>query len=673
MAQFNRKEKTVNLPKRMGKNGDLPDNAEDWVAYINKAHDSGLVDRTKYEFAWALNLAYYSGLQSMTFNARTKMLEIPKEDVSPLVVNRISAFVDSRHAKLTKSRPTARVIPDTQDIVDQRAARYADQALAHLWRSTDVDAEYDRAIKLMLICGVSFIEGLWDAQIGDYVTEIKKSKDGMDLLLSDEMEIQEEKTFLGDIATTGMTPFSIIPANDMIPDIKNQPYIIKRSHHPVMDIEHMFPNLKGKVQKSSKHENRTEYEKMVQRLGNHLFSSPSDSGGHGANDTLNTEALIKTFWMRPNHQYEQGVVAVVVGDQLAMIDKWPDDYGKKNVYPIVKLQEHEDGFHFFPPSTVERVIPIQRHYNRYRQQLAKNVQLMSNPKYLLAKGAQVLEDSLTDEEGEVVEYNPAAPAPAQMAIAPIPNYVIEHGRELIVDFRDVAQTRELSTNPIPGLTAGVAIQTAAELSDEPLGPIVRRLSRSMERLAGIHMMLIDQNYEEKRKIKILGQDGEVGVQWLSSADFRNQTDVHVEIESMFPSMRSGQRQTLLDLWDRRLIDDPAKVLKAFRYGTFETILEGNDRLEDTVHIGINMLKRGKAPVVMMQDNHLLWVKELSKWIQSPDFLRLIPERKQAAIDIMQQHLEMVMQQMPNQAQPMEQQNQAAVGQPQGAAVPEGGA
>ena len=50
---------------------------------------------------------------------------------------------------------------------------------------------------------------------------------------------------------------------------------------------------------------------------------------------------------------------------------------------------------------------------------------------------------------------------------------------------------------------------------------------------------------------------------------------------------------------------------------------------------------------------------------------MIPERKQLAINVLQAHMQYLLQSMPNQGQPAPQQNQAAVGTPFGPAVTAG--
>jgi hypothetical protein len=273
-------------------------------------------------------------------------------------------------------------------------------------------------------------------------------------------------------------------------------------------------------------------------------------------------------------------------------------------------------------------------------------------------------------EGEIVEYNAAVPEPHQAQIAPMPNYVTNFTDELIRDFRDAGGQREASVAPPPSLTAGVALQVSAELADEIIGPILKRMSRSMSLVANQQLLLMHEEWTEPRRIIVLGEGDRARVEWLQATDFKNATDVYIEVESLFPDFRGAKQQRLFDLWDRRIIQDPKTFLRALRYGTFDMLMEEEEKAQDRVYLDIQKIKRGKTPEITPFDNHVLYVKELSKFIQTPEFLKLIPERKQLAIQAMQSHLGALMQNLPNQGEVAPQQNQAAVGSPFGPVVPQ---
>lgn len=662
-------EPKLKVPKKSYKKGDLPTTADEWVKYINEEHDRRINERRKYEFQWVVNLAYYLGYQHLLFNPSTGLLELPREMKQPLTINRIGSFVESRHAKLTKNRPVARVIPNTTDHEDKNAAKNADRALMHLWRKIGMEGKYDRLIMQMLICGTAFMKNVWDPFSGDVIEDYAKGTVPDEIYFNDEGEIEMDQIFMGEIASLPLSPFAFLPASDSVPELRDQESVIERATLSHAYLETIYPHLRGELKKDTPESIRTQYEDIVQRLASPVFSSTGKLY-EKKKDSLNSVSLVKTFMMKPNYQYEDGIVAVVVGDQLAMIDKFPNDFGE-NIYPYVKFFEKEDGFHFWNQSTIERLIPIQKAYNKLKQKKLNNASLMANGKWMLPKGSQVIDEALTDEEGEVIEYNPAVPEPHQAAIAPLPNYVSELANELVVDFRDAGGQRESSVTPPPNVTAGVAMQIAAELSDENINPIIRRLGRSMELVANQQLLLMDQEYIEPRKIKILGSGNEFGAVWMSQADFRHHTDVHIEIESMFPDFRGAKRQTLLDIWDRRLVEDPKKILKAFHYGSFDALLEEDEKTDDIVWLEIQRIKKGKEPEINPFDNHMAHVKALTQWVQSPEFLRLIPERKQLALQVLQARVGFVMQQMPAMGEPMAQQNQAAVNTPSGPAKPVG--
>lgn len=662
--------RVVNLPKVPADSG-LPKKEEDWARYIRRLHDEGLARRRRYEFQWVINLSYYLGYQELLLNTGTGIIEIPKEYRNPIHVNRVGSFIESRHAKITKNRPQSRVFPNSTEPADKHAAKASDDLLRHLWRAIDMDQQYDRLTMLELLCGTSFMKTVWDPLAGDIIKQPVKhatdTEDEFEVELTDDGSVAEEEVFLGEISCRARSTFNLVVPDENTPDIRDQEWVIERSHMTSAEITRIWPHLEGKIAKKFFDDELTEYEKTIDRMASPLFKS-SMKAGADTPDKFNSRALGIEIWFKPNFYFPDGLMAVVIGNEIAVMDKFPHDYGK-NKYPYVKFSEKEDGYHFYPQATIERLIPVQRAINRLKQHKLRSTFLMANPKWLLAKGSQVSEDSLTDEVGEVVEYNPSVPAPKPAEIAPLPAYVSNFGEELIRDFRDVGGQRESTVTPPPNLTAAVALQVAAEQADEVVGPIVRRQTRGMELVAEQQLRIANAEYSEPRKIKILGEHNRVMISYLSGMDLKHHFDVHIEIESMIPDFRGSKRQTLLELWDRRIIQDPQKILNAFRYGMFEEVLEEEEKNLETVEMDIAVMKKGKAPAIFPAQNHLLYVRELTKFIQTPEFLALIPERRELFLQVLQAHLGFVQQQMPQ--GPMPQTNQAAVGTPFGPQKPAG--
>lgn len=648
----------IKLPKKEAP-GDLPETEKDWVTYVNNVIDSSRMSKRVYERQWTTNLAFVLGFQDLIYNQMTGVIDLSKDYTIPITINRIGAFVESRQAKLIKTRPIGKVIPNTGDILDERGAKYSDQLLVHLWRALSMEEELDRVLTVMLSCAPAFMKQMWDPNCGDYIYETK-NEDGV-VELSDE-GLEREKIFMGDVSSKFKSPFSIFVPNNNIPHIKDQAWVGEEDFFTIAEIEHMYPHLTGLLSPEDD-SGKSEFQRLVDRMTSTLLATHDRK--QIKEDSINSQNSVKTLWIKPTPQYPKGIVVVVTGEHLCAISKFPYDYGK-NVYPLVKFAEKNNGFHFWSPVTVEQLIPIQKAINMVKRLKVTSTKLMGNPKWLVAKGSQLSEEAIDDTTAEVIEYNPAVPEPKPVQMSGLPAYISQLGLELIDDMRDVANQREASVAPPPQLTAAVALQTFTELSEEPLIPIVRRLARSLEYVQEQHLIIANEEYIEKRKIKILGDEGEVAVQYLRNLDLRNNTDVHIEIESMIPELRGQKLQRTFDLWDRRIIQDPGEFIELMRYGNFDKLIARKEKQKEQVALDIIQMKKGNQPEIHAAQNHLLYIQLLSDFVQTPEFLQLIPERKKLILNNLQAHTQAI---APTPEQP--QQNQAAVGSQFGPITPAG--
>src|SRR3990167_5216207 len=127
-----------------------------------------------------------------------------------------------------------------------------------------------------------------------------------------------------------------------------------------------------------------------------------------------------------------------------------------------------------------------------------------------------------------------------------------------------------------------------------------------------------------------------------------------------PDSRAQKRQVLFDLWDRRVITDPNQLLRSLRFGSYDEILAEQEKLQDSIWIDIRALKSGKMPEINPFQNHILYVKELSKFIQTPEFLQLEPDRKLQVLEYLKNHIGFISNQLPEGGAAMGQENQNAV-------------
>jgi hypothetical protein len=649
----------------------FPKTDKEWVNFICSLHDEAIKERRPLEFQWATNIAYYKGFQHLRFNpvAQSLSRDLENEDY---IINRISSFVETRLAKLTQSKPILGVLPDKPDMDTKMAAEISERLLKHNWKTQRKDEKLRTLLLLMLFCGSAFKKIIWNPESGEPIYS-DQNEQGEVVFDENTGRQKMHKVFQGEIENHVKSAFSIL-ASPGSRGIEDALWIMDRSLMTVQEIVEKYgeDNIDMEKLLESKPD-LTHYEKFVQSLG-----SPAFSGfiGFLSNRMLSGDkikdhefCLVKEFWMKPNYVYPEGVLATVIGSQLVQFEDWP--YECKE-YPFVKYDEHEDPYSFYGQSTITRLIPIQRHYNRARTQIAKNADLMANVKWKVQKGHGMADDALTDEEGEVVEYNPNVTGPEQMGVAPLPNYVIENQNQDIVDFRDVGGEKEASQLPFPNITAGVALETASELANIPIIPVIRSLENSMVKEGRLELLLANEFYNDPRTLKIVGENNQVRIMKFKNEDLKYQTDVTIQMESGLGQSKAAQRQSLLDLFDRRAITDVKAFLKAYATGSIDILLKEDNYAENIAVQDIEDIKNGKMPQVLPTDNHIVHMQILTKFIQTPEFRRMPPDRQQLVMALLQQHSQFMGVQIAGMEQPQQEQvNPAAVGTPFGAQVTEG--
>jgi len=645
------------------KEHDFPKTKQEWASWVSLLHDDAIRERRPQEFQWAVNFSYYLGHQHLTFSPMTGTLHRDLDN-DEIIVNRIAPFVEVRTSKMSRNSPILTVVPDKNERDIREASQLSELLVKYLWKTQDMDDKLGTLSLLMNIMGTSFLKVLWNPSTGDKVSEPKKNQDPEVLALREDGEEDLEEIFLGDIETFVKSPFSIL-ASAGATGVKDANWILDRSTMTVRQLRETYPHVD--MNEITLGAEMTEFESFVNRLQSPIFSSVIgiDQSRKEKDSKIKEHSivLVKEFWLKPNEIYPEGVVATVVGQRLIDFQTFPNGILE---YPFFKIDEKEQPFNFYGQATVTRLIPLQRRYNQARTQVAKNSAIMANIKWWAPKGHGMHEDALTDEEGEVVESNPNLPRPQQLPVASLPNYVLQSQEQDIADIRDISGEREAGSIPgAPQITAGIALETAAEIADVIVQPIIKNVQNALI-AAGRHwLMLANEHYVDPRTLKIIGQDNEILIKEFDRTDLKNQTDVSIQIESFLGSTKTVQQQKLLDMWDRRIITDPNSFLRAFINGDLGLIVGDQASFENVIAEDIERIKNGEQPDVMPFDNHVLYVKRFSEFLQTPEFRRMPQDRQTIAMNTLQAHLQMI--------QPLQEQapNPAANGTPFGSQVVEG--
>jgi len=520
----------------------LPSEERELVKLVQEKLDNYKKRAFVLEKQWWLNLAFFLGYQWVKYSEVERRLvdRRPREKARVrLTANHILSLTLSLLAKMTANEPAMQVLPNTSSEEDKQAARLGSQAIKWLWKKIEMADVIEELTLGSLIFGINFLKVYWDP-----LAEEAFTVEAFDELGNP----TTQEIHLGQVASDVVPPFALA-IDPLAKTFKQAKWVVQCSIRSVEEIEERTGI-------------KVEPEKQVPSLETKLLTLYNSFGASEPISELEGGASWKEYWEIPSSKHRKGRLIVVAGDQLAYIGDNP--YGRLPYFdfPLIKIPQRVMG-----KSLIDDLIALNKAYNRALSQLLENANKMAKGKWTTPKDS-VSKSALTDETGEVIEFRPIGGfRPEQVAISPLPNYVLFLLDRYIRDMEDVAGIHEISrARPPGGVRAGVALAFLREADDTRIGPIVRRFDNALEKAASFMLQLVGENYTEERLIRLMGEEQAVEVRAFKGTDLKNNYDVIVEAGSALAESKIGKQQLLFDLWDRRIITDPQEILKRLEFG-----------------------------------------------------------------------------------------------------------
>lgn len=473
--------------------------------------------RVKLENQWNLNLAFFAGKQNVTTIAGAGGLNRLTVGKSPYwrsrkVFNHIRPLMRTELSKLTSQKPTAVVVPNSQDDDDVFAAEAAQAVYEGIYQGKKLDREIRRAMFWTVITGTGFLKVLWDPMAVD--------------VASDQ---------LGDLKITPEMPYNVYVPDFRCETLEEQPYVIHSQTFPVEKVRAMLSNVNGfdasKIVADSKstedplatvwlelESNKTEFEDTVEVL---------------------------EVWIKPgtDRRWENGAMMTIASGQLIQyVEGWPYQHG---MYPFIKFSGIPNG-KFYADSTIVDLIPVQQEYNRTRNQIIEAKNTMAKPQLIAPQGS-VDASKITTEPGQVIFYKPGLNPPEPLPLQPLPSYVMDEVERLYRDFEDISGQHEISKgSPPAGVTAATAISFLSEQDDAKLTPQVRELETGIEVMGHQILSLVSQFWETPRVVKQVGADSSFNAAVFKGSDLRGNTDLRVEAGSALAGSKAARQAFIMD-------------------------------------------------------------------------------------------------------------------------------
>jgi len=586
--------------------------------------------RSSHESIWLTNIAYLLGYDSVFFDSQTKKFTTINRKGTPLRrdrlhVNRILPTVQNRLARLCKSPPKFEVRPSSQENEDKDAARKSYDALIDWNDRQKINQKRLELYMWMQQCGHSYGKITFDDMLGKEIVD----------------PTTNELSWEGEVRFDAVSAFEVF-VDPLAKVLDEAQYLI---HAKVRKLDYFKTHYeKGNlVEEEEIWLMSAQYQEKIQGI--------NASGGGDSNyaQAQKGSAMEIAYYEKRSKKYPQGRM-VIIASGIVLEDK-ALPCGE---IPFAKFDDVIVAGKFYSESLITHGRPIQDQINRSISMRADWSNKLLAGKYAVPKGHGMSQESMNNNSGEIVEYNPQPNAPnGGMPVAiqtpNIPQFSYEEEERLVNSLYDIFGINQIARGQLPaaGIPA-IGMQLLLEQDETRIGIETEQNEHAWAHIFKLALKYMEKYYKTPREYKKLGKNSEYQIEKYTGDDFRGNTDVIVIRSSTVPTSVALRRQGILNLYDRGLVGDPAdpktrsKVLADLEYGDLTDLWKELSTDQAQIRGQIEQIEKGEQPMPNELDNHSLHIQEKNMYRKGDKFKTLSPENQSLLVDDIEMHIQFLM-------------------------------
>jgi hypothetical protein len=310
-------------------------------------------------------------------------------------------------------------------------------------------------------------------------------------------------------------------------------------------------------------------------------------------------------------------------------------------------------------SSASHILPLVREHQKSRSQIIETKNLMSKPKWMVSKAAQVATSSLTSEPGEVVKFAGTL-APQAWAPPNIPKYVMDLDVFNRKDMDDIMAQRDATkgTNP-SGSRSATMLENLQAQDDGQLAIAGLNFDTGFSKVGRLLLSVGDQFISEDRLVSFTGKRNRFEASLLKGGALTGQNkgvlgadyfNVRVTQFSQFGLTRVGQMEFLKVLLQYSIFkpEDRDKIFEFIEMGYFEDAIDEHKIDRSNAHRENLLMGQGQPPNILgtiqpgLMDHHETHLEEHGDYLKGDEGLQLQPQLLQIFQMHIQQHKTMLM-------------------------------
>ena len=522
---------------------------------------------------WDLCLLYLQGKQNLRYDKTLTQYVTLKNQPGKLkvIINLILNVYRVVSAKLETNYPGVAVLPASSSDEDINKAKASENLLKYYYHQQDFKRKLEKAAHWLIASGNCGLQQYYDPNTKNC-----------------EMRVISPYDFFYE-------PGSQRP--------EQSSYVAVRTVARCADVEKAFPEHKDKIKANSTTSNN---------LGGE--STPAV----GVYDTLDNAYYYERVNLYDIY-WRDGKYGIVVGNTYLYKGRWDNATSE---IPFQHIQYTDLPDRMWGMGLVESIIDLQNMYNKARNQVIENVELMANPKWLVPKTAGVNSGAIRGTPGEIIYYNAAGGSPSQLPTAGLPGYVLDNIARLQSEMLDVSGVHSTTLGKrAVGVTSGKAIEALAQQDISQLQMTQGNIEEGVKKALTCILELMKRYYTEDRMIRMFDGNGGYIFKAINSTDISDTPEIFIETGSLFRDDAASRDAKILQLLELGMIDK-TDALKQLSFRTGDTFI--SEKLANRNH-ALEMLeavKEGVGIEIFATDDLESFKDVWGKFIRSEEYYEM---------------------------------------------------
>ena len=438
---------------------------------------------------WDENIHFVEGNQHLYFNEVTNRFE--KQDTNKFnkyiprpVTNYIMPIKQTMVSILTKNKPQASVMENSDTAVDINKAKLSDILLDAKWEMDNEGEKMAIVSDMAVQIGTVYRKDYWD-------TTGFASVEGA----------EGKKIPMGETAVSVLSPFEVIPdTQNAIRDIDDGNFVLEATVHPVQYVKDTYDSegegYTGLAKEVCEDKNISMTLQYLQRLKSSTGQEVADDNGQLDNHVVKIEAYI-----RPTRKYKKGLMIIVAGEKVLYLDKCKYTYDNgENWHPYTMFRYQRHPFRHHGMSLVEHLVPVQKRINAIDALIILNRMTNASPQWKVPIGCLTPGFYISGQPNLMIPYKPGiGNGPEKIPGAALDSSVYRERSEAVTNLHMIAGDNEVLQGQKPaGVNTASGLNILLEQSFSKFSPLIQDWERFIEKCQTKKLNLCRKFYKEPR-------------------------------------------------------------------------------------------------------------------------------------------------------------------------------